>query len=747
MAWVFVLSCMGFIAFGAYFWMQLNWAAGIVPKLDQTLTELKVNPSTIVSADGKVLFEAQEEYREPIADLKEDHVGKWVVPATLAAEDRRFYEHEGVDWWGVGRAVATNFKEGRAAQGASTITMQLAKRLYTSPERSFNRKVKDMALAVQIEQKMTKDEILRLYLNQVFYGSGAYGVGAAAQTYFGKELKKLTLAEAALLARIVRRPSDENPWVDLDQAVENRNVVLKTMLVDGKITQAEYDGAVAEVPRLKPRRFASGSHIRNSPYFVRYVIDTLKRELPEIDLSLGGYRVETTLDTELDAFAQAKVREVVKKYRRQKLTTGAFVLMDDEGKILAMAGGIDYDRNEYNVIYQGRRQPGSAFKPFVYAAALSTGAIGPRDTISNEQLTIEVGNGRFKKWPKGKHGGSVSVRTAIAASYNPAAAHVCEMVTPHVAANYARDVFGFRSPLDPVISLVLGSSAVTPLEMAQAYSVFMNYGDRARPFGIKRVIGPNGEVVKEWEPDVQRGVLDPSVCASMDEFLRAVVTGGTATKARVIEDARGKTGTTSDNRDAWFCGYTNNLVGIGWVGNEQLVNGRWVYPPMQSSAFGGTITVEIWTGVMKEAIKKYGSKRSHRPEDLRPLTPTTAEPEPVEPPIDDVTGGEPPAIEPDTLPPGVEPPGPGETIPADRVPTENPSGIPRPAGGPPRAEEPAPTPQPPNRPPRNAESGLVSVEICADSGQIANRYCPETVTRRLPRGEAPKGRCSMHGAH
>jgi penicillin-binding protein 1A len=714
------------------FWTQLNWAAGVIPTLDRKLTSLASKPTVIVSADGKRLFEAQTEYRVPINNLRKE-VPEHVIKATLAAEDRRFYSHVGVDWWGVGRALATNVREGRTVQGASTITMQLAKRLYTGTEQTFNRKLKDMALAVQMEKKLPKDEILRIYLNQVFYGSGSYGIRAAAKTYFGKDLKKLSVAEAALLARIVRRPSEENPFVNLEKAVANRNVVLRTMLDEGMIGSAEFNEAIEEKPKLMPKRFASGQHIEASPYFVQYVLDTIKRELPEIDITAGGYRIETTIDAKLDQFAQKQVRSIVSKYRRQKLTTGAFVLMDDKGRILTMVGGYDFDRNEYNVIYQGRRQPGSSFKPFIYASALSTGALGPNDTVSNEQLILREPGKAPRRWPKNgknRYGGRVSIRTAIASSINVPAVRVCELVTPGVAASYARDVFGFRSPLDPVLALALGSSAVSPLEMAQAYSVFMNYGDRARPFGIVRIIGPDGQVVKDWEPNIQRGVLDKSVCALMDEFLRAVVTSGTGWKARPIEDARGKTGTTSDNRDAWFCGYTNNLVGIGWVGNEQLINGRWEYPPMQSSAFGGTITVEIWTGVMKEAVKKYGKKESNRPENIKPLEDYRDEPPPIDPPVDDVAGGEVPEKTPD-LPPNLDPvvPEPGDLFPADRVP---------PSEGerrPPRRTE--------GRPPAGNE--FIDVEICADSGQAANRYCPETVTRRLSRQDAPRGRCTMHG--
>lgn len=728
----FILASLGFVIFGAAFWTQLNWAEGIIPTLDTKLTALSGKPSVIVSADGKRLYFVQTEYREPIKTMSE--VPDAVKYATLAAEDKRFYDHEGVDWWGVGRALATNVREGRTAQGASTITMQLAKRLYTGTERSFTRKLKDMALAVQIEKKMTKDEILQLYLNQVFYGSGAYGVRAAAKTYFGKDLKKLTIGEAALLSRIVRRPSEENPFVNPERAIANRDVVLRSMYDGGMIKKSEYDKAIAETPKFMPKRFASGQHIERSPYFCQYVLDTIKRELPEIDITTGGYRIETTLDAKLNDFAQKEVRNVVNKYKKMKLTTGAFILMDDLGRIIAMVGGYDYDRNEYNVTYQGRRQPGSAFKPFVYAAALSTGALGPNDTVSNEQLILDEPGKAPRRWPKNgknRYGGRVSIRTAIASSINVPAVRVTELVTPMLAAKYARDVFGFTSPIDPVLAMGLGSSAVSPLEMAQAYSVFMNYGSRAKPFGIVRITGPDGQVIKEWEPEIQRNVLDPGVATLMNEYLRAVVTSGTGGRARPIADAHGKTGTTSDNRDAWFCGYTSGLLGVGWVGNEQRIKGKWEYPPMVSSAFGGTITIDIWTGVMREAMKTHAKKDLPRPDGARPLDQYRDEPPPEDPPIDNVAGD--PTPPPPELPKELDPvvPKPGELFPADKVPEKIP---------PERPEDRRPKPADPP-----VEEGFTSVEICADSGQLAGRYCPETVTRKFLRGEGPRRRCSIHG--
>jgi penicillin-binding protein 1A len=711
-----------------FFYGELNWAAAEVPKLDTLAQQMSGQPTVMVSADGKTLYRAQTEYRK-IARF--DEIPETVKSATLAAEDIRFYDHDGIDWRAMLRVLFVNVREGRTSQGGSTLTMQLAKRLYTGPERSFRRKVKDMALAVQLERTLSKNEILTLYLNQVYYGAGAYGIKAAANTYFGKDLKDLTLSEAAMLARVVRRPSDENPFKDLDRAIENRNIVLRSMLDAGMIGRDEYYEAKSEALRLKPRHFGSGERILSSPYFVRYVLDTIKRELPEIDVTKGGYRIETTLDTRLDWLAANKVKEIVAKYRRQKLTTGAFFLMDSEGQILAMAGGRDFAENQYNVISQGHRQPGSAFKPFVYAAALSTGAIGPNDSISNEPHFIEDPVRGRRLWPKnsnGKYGGNVSVRSALSRSLNVPAVRVCEQVGPDVASAYARDVFGFRSPIDPVPALVLGSSAVSPLEMAQGYGVFMLRGDRAKPFGVLRVIGPDGAVVRQWTPQVQRHVLDETVAGWMDGFLRAVVTGGTATRAASIPNARGKTGTTSEHRDAWFCGYTNSLVGIGWVASQRKEGNTWVYDPM-NSVYGGIVTIQIWTAVMREAVKLRESEELRLARKIEPLRGEGDVIQDGEPPIDDVTGGDPiPPIE----------------IPPDMERRDDPTATGTGATTPQKAGE--QTPPDPSKPRENAgEEGVVSVEICADSGMIATAYCPETVTRKAPRGAQPKSRCPIHG--
>lgn len=713
----------------------------MVPKLDDITRQLAGTPSVIVSSDGKVLFRAQAEYRKP---AKFEDIPKIVRDATLAAEDIRFYDHPGVDFRGLARALFENVKAGHTTQGGSTITMQLAKRVYTGTERSFNRKLKDMALAVQIERSRTKDQVLTMYMNQAFYGSGAYGIGAAASVYFNKSLDQLTLSEAALLARLVQRPSYDNPFANLDRAIENRDIVLARMREAGMITQKQYDQAINERVRLAKRMFGSGNRTLRSPYFVGYVLDYMRRNHPEIDLQKGGYKIETTLDSRLDDLAQKEVSEIVTKYRRQKLTTGAFVLMDADGQILAMAGGSDYRRNSYNMVSQGKRQPGSAFKPFVYATALAKGVIGPHDQISNEQLTIEDPVKGTIKWPKNSkpvYGGTKSITTAIAGSINVCAAHVIQDVGPQTVIDFCRDIFGFRSPMEPYLPLALGASSVNPLEMAQAYSVFMTRGDRVRPFGIKRIVGPDGEVIEEFEPKIDKGVLDAQVAGWMDGYLKAVVTGGTGRGARSVPNARGKTGTTSDHLDAWFCGYTNSLVGIGWVASERWDGNSWVYDPMSSTVFGGKVTIQIWTSVMKEAVGLYEGEERKGQKKVEAVPPPDVT---AEPPVDDAAGTDTPTIAQPPLPPDEGVITGDETLPP---PTGEASG----AGttNPTTANAGDSKPTPGKKPASGRRNGgpdeVVSVEVCAESGQLATAYCPETLTKTTQRSRAPKTRCQLHG--
>lgn len=738
---LFIVLGIAFGVVGYRFAKIYQDSESLITEVEKNLALMDKRPSVIYSSDGKVLFRVSSEYRDAIKSISE--VPDVVKNATLAAEDKRFYHHSGVDYIALVRMLFTNAKEGRLAQGGSTLTMQLAKRITTKGEKTFDRKMRDIALAYRMENQLTKDQILIFYLNQVFYGNGAYGIRAAANVYFGKRLDQLTVAEAALLARLVRRPTKENPYHNLDAAIRNRNVVLKIMLDEKMIDQKQYEHALREKVALRKRIVGSGAVTFGAPYFVQYVLSTLKKECPEVDLTLGGYEIYTTLDSRIQECAEEEVRNIVKANRRRKVTTSAFVMMDADGKIVAMVGGVSFKRNQYNIVVQGKRQPGSAFKPFVYATALETGALDQNDRLPNQPVKFPNGNGTYYTPENSNHkySGPVTIKTAIQWSINVPAVNAIEKTGPVRVVDYAHDKFGFTSKLDPYLSLALGASAVSPLEMAQGYSVFMLMGDRATPYGITRVVGPDGMVVKAYKPNIIRGCISASTAQFIDECLRAVVTGGTAASSKHLmpDDCRGKTGTTSDNRDAWFCGYTPNLVAVGWVGNESYnpAKKEWVYSPMSSSTFGGTVTVKMWAKVMKKAHDLIG-RHFKRDEGT-----TAAEPvKTLEAPEEPVPGPE------ETPTPGVDDLGNGVTEPTTDV-TGGTDASPQPVIEPPAVHhEPnlptitSPEPKRPVQPERKEE--YEEVEICAETGLRATIYCPETIVKKFVKGKAPRGRCKLH---
>ena len=718
----------GAVIGGVFFMIAFRKAGDKIDALATKIDQIESPATVIYARDGQtLLYRASSQYRKLVESY--DDIPKVIIDATLAAEDKRFFEHRGVDPIAVGRSLFRNVSEGRQAQGGSTITMQLSKRLFTSTEKSFERKMEDAALAIHLERKLTKKEILRAYLNQVYYGQGAYGIRAAADVYFGrKDLNKVTIAEAAMLARLVRRPSQENPYVNEKVALRNRDVVLRIMRDEGMITSAQYSESIADVPKLRPKSFGSGERIYAAPYFTRYVLDTVAAQYPDVDLGTAGWTIITTLDPVLQEAAEDAVKDLVTKYRRRKVTAGAFVLLDNNGQILAMQGNTNWERDEYNVIAQGRRQPGSAFKPFIYGAALSTGAISPGDRVSNEAIEWRDPS-TGKVWrPKnsgGGAGGTYSIPAAIANSKNLPAIHVSFKAGLDTCASYARDVFGFRSPIKPFQSMALGVNEVSPLEMAQGYSVFMLRGDRFTPYAIAQIVGADKQIVRNYEPKIVKHILDERVASYVDLCLREVVTAGTGRAASSIRDARGKTGTTQEARDAWFCGYTNNLLGIGWIANVVYdKDGNARYQEMSDSVFGGTVTVEMWREVMRAAQKKrgYGTAR-----EVTPLL------------RDMQVDGE-GAVKPPETP--VEP----STVPDDAVPdpvTTQPETLPTTGDGAGTGNSTPPANNPPTRndPPT---SDMVDVEICAESGQKATIYCPETVTRKYKGADAPRRWCRKH---
>lgn len=716
------MGSIGIVSASLYAKKQLDWAAGLVPELPEKMVVLSSEPTLITDKNGVVLETIQTEFRKPV---KLQDVPELVVHATLAAEDKRFYTHQGVDYWAMGRAFASTVS-GKRVEGASTITMQIAKRVFTSFEKTLDRKVQDMALAIMIERKLTKEQILELYLNQIYYGSGAYGISAAAEVYFGKKLDDLTAGEAAMLARCVRRPSQDNPFADEKTALRNRSIVLSIMRDEGWISETTFEKSKKEPLKLNKARKES-SNERLAPYFCDYVRSYMKDKYPDIDLSKGGYRIETTLDWKLQKICEKNVRDMVAKNRHYRITTSAFVLLDNEGRILSMVGGPDYKKSQFNVVTQGRRQPGSSFKPLVYATAFEVGALHPGGSVSNAPYAIATDSGRGKRYIKGGgKGGSVSVRSAIANSINTPAMWACKEAGVENVVQMAHQAFGIQSELPVVESIALGADEVTPLEMATAYSVFQSGGDRFEPFGVDKIIGPDGVPIAVNHPDFARRQLSSASAEGIDVCLRAVVTGGTGRRAGSgTVNARGKTGTTSDNKDAWFCGYTDKFIGVGWIANASyLKGGRVRYEPMHSYVMGGHMVAPMWARIISQAQEMYGEKarRMGSYHDLAPDEDQPVRDEPQQEPSEE------PAITTDASPDIPELGSEGDNAPDA-------------AGG--NVVPPIETPQ---VKPEDDGGQVVFVEICADSGARATIYCPERVRRAFKLGKEPRGRCKIHHA-
>ena len=709
--WVVIPLCVFIITFAIVFIPRLNKAAALIPNLHTIIEQVSSQPTVILSEDGETLLSLQEQYRRPVSI---EGVPKYVIDATIAAEDKRFYEHEGVDYASMaGIAVQTILHGGDVPRGGSTLTMQLAKRVYTSPVQTVGRKLDDMALAMQIERSLSKDQILELYLNQVYYGRRAYGIGAAADVYFGKkDLNDLTLGEAAMLARLVRRPSQENPFDDYETALHNRDVVLGLMLDEGMIDDVEYEAARAEKPKLAKEKPQTVSGRKLAPYFCDAVMRELQRDFPDVDFKLGGFQIETTLIWEIQEYAEEQMKQAVKDLKGKKVTTAAFFLVDADGAVIAHVGGADYNKNQFDVVVQGARQPGSSFKPFVYATAFNNHVVTPYSMVSKTAYW-EKSFGKMVRVQNsdGDYDGEVTVEYAILKSINGVAANVMMRTGPANVVALAHGAFGFKSDLEAVPALALGATAVSPLEMARAYSVFKTEGDRIEPYFIRRVIAPNGDVVKRYGPRIVRNVLNKETARTMNTVLYKAAHNGTGrgvTTAGAL-NAHGKTGTTNDYRDAWFCGYTERFVAIGWLGGEVREGDRWVYRPM-SRVFGASNT-PYWGRIVKRAQHVLGEQNEEFvPYYMSNSTDVDVDPESTQfeeipaktnampPPTTGGETGAPPVI--------------------DQGGTGNDTG--------------------------ERSLDIVYVEVCADSGGIASVYCPERVKKPFLDGSQPKYPCPTH---
>ena len=532
----------------------------------------------IVSVDGKLLANRGMTGGEAVG-LHE--MSPYIPQAVMAIEDRRFYSHFGFDPLGLARALVGNITSGRMAQGGSTLTQQLAKNLFLKPDRTLERKVQEVLLALWLEQKHTKDQILEMYLNRVYFGSGAYGVEAASRRYFGKSARDVTLAEAALLAGLLKAPSRLSPARDPKAAEARAQLVLAAMRDEKMITDKELTAAMS-APATRAAAYWTGSE--------HYVADRVMEELPGL---IGEVRsdiiVDTTIDLTLQSLAEKSIRRLIEENgKKLDVSQGALVSIDNSGAVRAMVGGYDYANSQFDRASEARRQPGSTFKPFVYLAALEQGRTP--DSVRND-APIKIGNWTPSNY-NGKYYGRVTLATALAKSLNSVAAQLAMEVGPEAVIEAARRM-GIESQMQANASLALGTSEVTPLELTAAYVPFANGGYRPEVHFIQRVTTASGEVLYENTGGNTPRVIRPEIVGMMNAMMAGAVEVGTARKAAFNWPSAGKTGTSQNSRDAWFVGYTANLTTGVWFGND---DGK----PMKKVT-GGALPAQAWHEFMVAA--------------------------------------------------------------------------------------------------------------------------------------------------
>ncbi len=677
-----------------------------LPTLD-ALEHYSPSLVTTLYSDEDEPFAAFFEQRRILVSL--DKIPRYLIEALLATEDTRFYSHRGIDPRGIARALLTNVRTLRLAEGGSTITQQLAKVLFLTPEKSLSRKTKEVLLAFQIEREYPKDKILEMYFNQIYFGHGAYGVEAAAQTYFGKSVNELNLAEAAMLAGLPRAPNSYSPIVDKERARRRRGVVLQRMVEEGFIT-TEQGEAAAAVP-FDERAFAA---VRSrAPYFVEYVRQYLEERYGSYALYHGGLKVSTTLNLRLQEAAERSLTQGLREIDQQKglrlpggvpsarvtprrrgeplrpglvvegvvqrvtargihvavdgysgeipfktmrvaggpklaeafhpddrvlvqleavdhdrktLTLalaqepeieGALLALDPRtGQIKAMVGGYDFERSKFNRAVQARRQPGSAFKPFVYAAAFDLG-LTPSTIFEDSPVSFPTTiDGEQKEWSPENYDqtfrGPVTLRQGLEHSINVVAVKLLETIGVGAATQMAHRL-GIRSPLRAELGLALGTSEVTLLEMVSAYGTVAAGGVRTPPYAIRRILDSRGRVLEERFPEGQQ-VLRPTTAATLTHVLEGVTERGTGRRARVLErPLAAKTGTTQDAADAWFLGYSPSLVAGIWVGYDTVRS----LGPHETAA---TLAAPIWIQFMRAALEGSPPEAFPVPEPLVSVT-------------------------------------------------------------------------------------------------------------------------------
>lgn len=566
-----VLSALGFI--GGFF--VVTYYAHDLPDINKLYSE-KLKPSTtILDADGNVV----RSYGDVFTEFVEyDDLPQSLVDAVTATEDRRFFKHFGVDPIGLARAAAVNLWAGGVVQGGSTITQQLAKIVFLKPERAMKRKIQEAVLAIWLEQKFNKKQILSMYLNRVYLGAGIYGVDAAARKYFGKRVRDLNLYESAMIAGLLKAPTTYAPTNNPRAAADRTETVLLAMVDAEKITEKQRKRAVERGTQVQSSKIRE-----NSRYYTDYIMEILPQYVSNPTENLI---IKTTFQPKIQRYAEdAILLNILQTSDAIGAAQAALVAMRPDGAILAMVGGVDYDDSQFNRATQAKRQAGSLFKLFVYLAALEAG-MKPSDTVLDAPFSVKIDG---KTWqPKnytGKYEGEVTLAKALAHSLNAATVRLSEGIGRDRVIALARRM-GIHSSLQDFPSVALGAAEVTLLEMTQAFAHLPNSGKAVAPFAIEEIRTQKGEVLYQREGDFEVKVLGINAVKMMNGMLKGVVENGTGKAAQIGRDVAGKTGTTQNYRDAWFVGYTPQLVAGVWVGNDKN--------KAMQKVTGGSIPARIW---------------------------------------------------------------------------------------------------------------------------------------------------------
>ncbi len=599
-AWFWISNGLSLLIWGVIgVGLVLTYFALTLPNVDEVVETTRRQPIiTVRDAGGNDLVRVGALYGEAVTvqDLPPA-----LPAAVIAIEDRRFYDHAGLDLRGFVRAMLANARAGSIVQGGSTITQQVAKNLFLTPERTVARKIREALLAVWLEHKFTKDQILTLYLNRVYFGSGTYGVEAASQTYFNRSARALSVYQSAMLAGLMKAPSRYNPMADEAVARARTEVVLNAMVATGFLTEAQAKAAETGA-EITLAAGPSGA----GRYFSDWILSSVEDLLGTIEDDLI---VNTTLDSSLQRVLETRLAGALSSADRG-VAQGAAIVLQPDGAVRALTGGRSYAASQFNRAVQARRQPGSAFKPLVFLAALEAGMV-PTDEV--EDAPINIDGWRPQNF-SGTYEGKVSLERALAYSLNSAAVRVAREAGPTAIADVARR-FGVSSSLTQDLGLALGTSEVSLLELTAAYAPFANGGIGVVPYGIVDIVSADGQLLYKREGGGIGRVADPDHIGMMNRMLAMTITEGTGKAAALNRPAAGKTGTSQDYRDAWFVGYTADLIAGVWVGNDDGTG--------MQGVTGGGLPAAVWRDVMLAAHRTLPAVALSgwtQPEPVDPLT-------------------------------------------------------------------------------------------------------------------------------